>query len=217
MSIKLIIADDHPLYLDGLTLLLNQTNEIKILKTAVNGADTIVMAKNHKADVMLLDVHLPDMTGVEVLEAIRKTNPTLKVIMLTHQKGSRYLNRLEALGIQGYILKNATTEFLINAIKTVANGEKCYSEGIKNISLEEDFYIKSSVIISEKAKQGLLTEREIEVLILVCKENSSADIAKILFLSTSTVDTHRKNILIKLGVTNTVGLVKYAIKHQLIE
>lgn len=215
MSIKLIIADDHPLYLDGLKLILSQSSKITILGTAQNGADAIILANKNEADVLLLDVHLPDMTGVEVLEEIRKTKPNLKVIMLTHQKGTRYLNRLEKLNINGYILKNTTTEFLTNAIITVFNGGTCYSDEITNITLEEDFYLKSSVIIADNS-HTILSEREIEVLTLVCKEYSSADIAKQLYLSTSTIDTHRKNILNKLGVTNTVGLVKYAIKQRLI-
>jgi two-component system, NarL family, response regulator NreC len=215
VKIRVLIADDHPLYLDGLNVLLNQSNQIDVLTTAETGEAAIRMAQENDADVMLLDVHLPDMTGVEVLEEIRKTKPDLKVIMLTHQKGSRYLNRLEKLVISGYILKNVTTEFLTNAIIGVSSGGTCFSEDIKTISLEEDFYIKSSVIIADNSKK-ILTEREKEVLILVCKEYSSAEIGKKLFLSTSTIDTHRKNILQKLGLTNTVGLVKYALQNHLL-
>jgi two-component system, NarL family, response regulator NreC len=215
MPIKLLIADDHPLYLDGLKLLLLQSERIEIVSTAQTGAKAIEMESNFEADVLLLDLHLPDMTGVEVLQQIRKTNSTVKVIILTHQKGSRYLNRLEKLGISGYILKNETTEFLTSAIITVVNGGTCYSDGITKSSLEDELYIKSSVIIAENSKY-ILSERETEVLTLVCKEFSSAEIGKLLFLSTSTIDTHRKNILQKLGVTNTVGLIKYALKHQLI-
>ncbi len=215
MEIKLIIADDHPLYLEGLNLILSNESSIKIINTATTGKETITMVNCNDVDVLLLDLHLPDLTGVEILEEIRKTKPNLKVIMLTHQKGSRYLNKLLKLNIKGYVLKNVSTEFLKNAIITIANGGECFSEDIKNTTIEEDTYLKSSVIIYDK-QGSLLSEREKEILILVCSEMSSANIGKQLFLSTSTVDTHRKNILNKLGVTNTVGLVKYAIKHHII-
>ncbi len=214
--ISLIIADDHPLYLDGLEMLLTKEHEIKIIAKCNLGAEAISALKRKECDILLLDLHMPDMIGVEVVEEIIKFKPEQKIIMLTHQKGSRYLSKLEKLGIMGYVLKNITRDELVKAIKIVYDGGTYFSEGIQNLTKEEDFYIKSSVIIHNDLPDTMLTAREKEILICVCNELSSAEIAKKLFISVGTVDTHRKNILQKLGIANTVGLVKYALKHGLL-
>jgi two-component system, NarL family, response regulator NreC len=215
--ITLIIADDHPLYLEGLEMILTKSKELRIEAKCTLGADAIEVLKNKSCDVLLLDLHMPDMSGLEAVEEIRKFKPQQKIIMLTHQKGSRYLGKLERLGINGYVLKNVHKEELMEAIKTVYNGGSYFTEGIQNITKEEDFYIKSSVIVNDDGNNFVLTPREIEILIRVCNEMSSSEIAKELFISVGTVDTHRKNILQKLGISNTVGLVKYALKHNLLK
>ncbi|MCE3277900.1 MAG: DNA-binding response regulator [Bacteroidetes bacterium] len=215
--ISLIIADDHPLYLEGLEMLLNKTRRIKIEAKCSRGSEAISVLKNKDCDVLLLDLHMPDMSGLEAVEEIRKFKPEQKIIMLTHQKGSRYLSKLEKLGINGYVLKNVNKEELLEAIETVNEGKSYFTEGIHNISKEDDFYIKSSIIVNENEPNVLLTPREQEILIRVCNEMSSSEIAKELFISIGTVDTHRKNILQKLGISNTVGLVKFALKHNLIK
>lgn len=215
--ISLIIADDHPLYLEGLEMILTKDKEIKIIAKCNVGEEAISILKKKNCDVLLLDLHMPDMNGLEAVEEIKKIKPNQKIIMLTHQKGSRYLTKLEKLGINGYVLKNVTKEDLLTAIKTVHAGGTYFTEGIQNITKEEDFYIKSSIILNNDAPDTLITEREKEILVCVCNEMSSSEIAKELFISIGTVDTHRKNILQKLGITNTVGLVKYALKHGLLK
>ncbi len=215
--ISLVLADDHSLYIEGLELLLAKGNEFKIITKCNSGTEAISTLKKKNCDILLLDLHLTDMTGLEVVEEIQKFKPEQRIIMLTHQKGSRYLSKLEKLGIKGYLLKNITREELIKALNTVYQGGTYFCEGIQNITKEEDFYIKSSVIINNESPDILLTPREKEILILVCNELSSAEIAEKLFISIGTVDTHRKNILQKLGIVNTVGLVKFALKHGLIK
>jgi DNA-binding NarL/FixJ family response regulator len=215
--ITLIIADDHQLYLEGLEMLLTKTKELKIEAKCTLGSEAIETLKKKNCDVLLLDLHMPDMSGLEAVEEIRKFKPEQKIIMLTHQKGSRYLAKLEKLGINGYVLKNVRKEELMEAIKTVHEGGSYFTEGIHNISKEENFYIKSSIIVRDNEPDSVLTPREKEILIRVCSEMSSSEIAKELFISVGTVDTHRKNILQKLGISNTVGLVKYALKHDLLK
>lgn len=215
--IRLIIADDHPLYLEGLEMILKKEKRFSIAAKCLSGASTIETLRTTDCDVLLLDLHMPDMNGPEVVEAIKKFKPAQKIIMLTHQKGSRYLGKLEKQGINGYVLKNVQREELMLAINTVYKGETYFTEGIQNITKEEDLYIKSSVIINSEQPDSVLTAREKEVLIRVCNEMSSSEIAKELFISVGTVDTHRKNILQKLGIANTVGLVKYALKHGLLK
>ena len=215
--ISLILADDHSLYIEGLELLLAKGNDFKIITKCNSGAEAISTLKKKNCDILLLDLHLTDMTGLEVVENVLRFKPEQKIIMLTHQKGSKYLGKLEKLGIKGYLLKNITKEELIKALKIVYDGGTYFSEGIHNITKEEDVYIKSSVIISNESPDVILTPREKEILIHVCNELSSAEIAEKLFISIGTVDTHRKNILQKLGISNTVGLVKFALKHGLIK
>ena len=217
MNISLIIADDHPLYLEGLELILQKNKAIKIEAKCNLGSETIATLRKKNCDILLLDLHMPDMNGSEVIEKIKVFKPHQKIIMLTHQKGSRHLGKLEKLGINGYVLKNVNKEELLKAIETVHAGGYYFTEGIQNITKEEDFYIKSSVIVENNLPDTLLTQREKEILIRVCNEKSSSEIAKELFVSVSTIDTHRKNILIKIGALNTVGLVKYALKHGLIK
>ena len=215
--ITLILADDHSLYIEGLELLLAKGNDFKVITKCNSGAEAILTLKKKNCDILLLDLHLTDMTGVEVIEEVQKFKPDQKIIMLTHQKGSRYLSKLEKLGIKGYLLKNITKEELTKALLTVYAGGTYFCEGIQNITKEEDFYIKSSVILSNENPDTILTTREKEILVLVCNELSSSEIAEKLFISVGTVDTHRKNILQKLGIANTVGLVKFALKHGLIK
>jgi two-component system, NarL family, response regulator NreC len=215
-TIRLALADDHPLYLEGLELLLNSTKEATVVATATDGNAALDMANRSEFDVLLLDLHLPGKSGIEVAEALHKAKHPAHIIMLTMQRGGRYVDKLKKLGVKAYLLKSASLETLLNAIRTVHNGGELFPEEVSEYDHEESLRLKSSAIVQETPAQQL-TEREKEILVLVCKEYSSAEIGKKLFISTGTVDTHRKNILMKLGVTNTVGLVKYAIRHNLLE
>jgi two-component system, NarL family, response regulator NreC len=218
LQIKILLADDHSLYLEGLLLLLKENKNFSILDSATNGADAIVIAKKHykEAAVFLLDLHLPDMNAIDIVSEIRKFTTNLKIILLTHQKGNRYLPKLKKLGISGYLLKNIDKEEFIKALETVANGGEYYSPNITDVTKDEDVYIKSSVIVFNETKDITLSDREKEILVMVCNEKASKEIGELLHISTGTVDTHRKNIMMKLGVTNSVGLVKYALKSKLI-
>ena len=215
--IKILVADDHSLYLEGLIMLLENNNQYHVLAKANNGADAIaIVAANPAAALLLLDLHLPDMNALEIAEQIRKINTTIKIIILTHQKGNRYLPKFKQYNISAYVLKNIEVAELINVINLVCNGGQFYSPDIFETNKDDDFYLKSSVIHFDKKGSPQLTSREIEIVKLICQEKSSSDIAHELFLSTGTVDTHRKNILNKLGVTSTVGLVKYALRNKLL-
>lgn len=215
-TIRLALADDHPLYLEGLELLLNNSKIAKVVAKAVDGNEALNMVGSTDFDVLLLDLHLPGKSGIEIVEILNKEGRQHKIIMLTMQRGGRYVDKLKKLGVKGYLLKSTSLEILLEAIKTVFNGGEIFPEELKEYDHDETVRLKSSAIVLETPERQL-TEREKEILILVCKEYSSAEIAKKLFISTGTVDTHRKNLLVKLGVSNTVGLVKYAIKHNLLD
>jgi len=214
-KIRIILVDDHPLHLDGLELLLKKEKNFEVINTFKTGSTFLQFAAKNDFDVVLLDLHLPDMDGIAVAEEMQKLNHKSKIILLTMQRGGRYLQKAEKLSIKGYILKSSDIETIKKIIHTVNDGGVVFDDDATKISHAEELQLKSSVTLNDKP-DTLLSEREKEILILVCKEFSSAQIAEKLFISTGTVDTHRKNILIKLGVNSTVGLVKYAIKYSLI-
>jgi two-component system, NarL family, response regulator NreC len=212
--IKIFITEDQELYLEGLTLLLNNHPQINVCGTAVNATALLQKLESVQPDILLLDVHLPDMEAEELLKKIRAIQPTQKIIYLTMMRGTRYIHRLIKHQIQGYLLKNARPDELYTAIEKVQKGEQYFSKDI-DIMGESDF--RSTITINDIKPGEILSKREIEILQLVCKEYSNSEIADKLFLSISTVETHRKNLIAKLGVSNTVGLVKFALKNKLIE
>lgn len=213
--LKVFITDDHELYLEGLVLLLNKQPGVQVLGSATNGESLLNQLPNEEIDILLLDVHLPDIGEEELLKKVREKQPSIKILYLTIMRGTRYIHKLLKHDIQGYLLKNTNIEELINALETVQSGKKYFSREINILDTEQDF--RNTVTIEDRKVDEILSKREIEVLTLICKEYSNSEIAKKLFLSVSTVETHRKNLIAKLGVNNTVGLVKFALKNKLIE
>lgn len=213
--VKVFITDDHELYLEGLTLLLGKQEGIQVVGTAMNGGHLLKQLPGLDIDVLLLDVHLPDIEEEELLKQIRALYPDLKVLYLTLMRGTRYIHKLVKYDIQGYLLKNASMEELKKALQLIVAGEKYFSKEINILDTEQDF--RNTITIEDKKVEEILSRREIEILTLICKEFSNSEIAEKLFLSVSTVETHRKNLIAKLGVNNTVGLVKFALKNKLID
>ena len=213
--IRVFITDDHEIYLEGLALLLGKQDGIEVIGTAASGKDLLAQIQGLQTDILLLDVYLPDIGEEELLQGIRASRPELKVIYLTLLRGTRYIHKLTRHNIQGYLLKNAALEELLTAVRTVHDGGSYFSKDIHIGDREEDF--RNTITIEDRQIEDILSRRELEVLKLICKEYSNAEIAEKLFLSVSTVETHRKNLIAKLGVNNTVGLVKFALRNNLID
>ena len=211
--IRVFITDDHEMYLEGLALLLSKQPGIEVTGTSMTGTGLLQKLKEGQPDLLLLDVHLPDIDEEELIIKIRAEYPDLKIIYLTILRGTRYIHKLTKHNTQGYILKNAPLQELIDAVSTVHQGGTYFSKEINIHDTKNDF--RSTITIEDKNISEILSRRELEVLRLICTEFSNAEIAKRLFLSISTVETHRKNLIAKLGVNNTVGLVKFAIAHKL--
>src|SRR5580692_1429890 len=212
--IRVFIIDDHEMYLEGLALLLNKQEDVEVIGTATSGRQLLDRIKEGlNADILLLDVYLPDMPEEEILQQIRTTHPDLRIIYLTLLRGTRYVHKLAKYNIQGYVLKNASLDELLGALRSVQNGGNYFSKDIHIGDRDEDF--RHTITIEDKQIDEILSRRELEVLRLICKEYSNAEIAEKLFLSVSTVETHRKNLIAKLGVNNTVGLVKFALRNNL--
>lgn len=213
--IKICLVDDHELLLRGLATVIESQEDFLVVKTCQSGTELLDFANQHEPiDLLILDINLPDFDSEELLIRIRKIVPDLPIIYLTILRGSRMFHRLRKHNFQGYLLKDTSYDILFEAIRTVAKGGCYYSDDIdlnfsKDESIHESSYInKSSAIV--------LSNREKEILKLICEEYSSSQIAEKLFVSVSTVDTHRQNMMIKLGVSNTVGLVKYAFTYHLV-
>jgi DNA-binding NarL/FixJ family response regulator len=213
--LKVFITDDHELYLEGLTLLLNKQEGIRVIGSASTGESLLQKLPELEIDVLLLDVHLPDIEEEDLLKKIRVLRPELKVLYLTIMRGTRYIHKLVKYDVQGYLLKNSTIEELKKALHAIAGGQKYFSQEINILDTDQDF--RHTITIEDKKVDEILSRREIEILTLICKEYSNSEIAEKLFLSVSTVETHRKNLIAKLGVNNTVGLVKFALKNKLID
>jgi two-component system response regulator NreC len=213
--IRVFITDDHEIYLEGLSLLLSKQNGIEVIGTATTGKQLLDQVHDLKADILLLDVYLPDLGEEEILQQIRAARPDLRIIYLTLLRGTRYIHKLSKYNIQGYVLKNASLDELMQALKVVNDGGTFFSKDIHIGDRDEDF--RNTITIEDKQIDEILSRRELEVLRLICKEYSNAEIAEKLFLSVSTVETHRKNLIAKLGVNNTVGLVKFALRNNLID
>ncbi|MDE3248465.1 MAG: response regulator transcription factor [Bacteroidota bacterium] len=212
--ITVYIVEDHEMYVEGLSLLLSKQEEITVLGSSMTAHDLLQVLPGIQPDLLLLDVHLPDMDEETLLQEIRAIRRDQRIIYLTLMRGTRYVHKLIRHQIEGYLLKNAAFEELLKAIKTVHEGGRYFSKEIDIIG-EGDF--RSTLIVDDQKLPDILSKREIEILRLICNEFSNAEIAEKLFLSVSTIETHRKNIISKLGVNNTVGLVKFALKNKLID
>lgn len=208
--IKILIADDHNVLINGLRLIFAVRNDFKVISAANNGLEVIDLVKSECPDVILLDINMPVLNGYQTLEILKSAYPEVKVIILSMLNDKRnVLNMLEA-GAKGYLFKDTDDKHLFKAIDQVYNGGYYVSEDLQHIL---DEFLANSKHPDRKNKQ-LLSSRELEIVSLIIEGNTNAEIADLLFLSTRTVDTHRKNIFYKLNLNNTASLVKYALENK---
>lgn len=211
-KIKALIADDHRMFADGIISILAETDNIEVIGEAVNGKDAVALAKNLNPDIILMDVNMPELNGIEATRQIKKAVPNVKILMITMHNTREYIQQILSTGAEGYILKNTGRDELLNAIMTIMSGEMFYSAEVTDLVMKS---YKEPMI--EEKEEVKLSTRELEILKLISQEMTTAEIADTLFISHFTVDTHRKNLLNKLNVRNIAGLVKYAIKQGILE
>lgn len=214
---KVLIVDDHRLLRDGLTALLNQAEDIEIVGSVPSGEEAISIFPSLKPDVILMDIMMGGMTGIEATRWIKEQDPNAKVILISSEVKKELVTAGIQCGIDGYLPKDVDLAILRDAITTVKNGGRYFNEAITNLVFE-DFYQKKK-LTNMSGKVTLpndLTKREQEVLALVASGKSNQEVADELFISIKTVDTHKNHILDKLGLKNTAELVRYAIKNKLI-
>lgn len=213
--IKVALVDDQTLFLKGLRLILEGYSEIDIVIEANNGADFLEEVSTQAPDVVLLDLKMPGMDGIEVAEKLKIIAPEVKIILLTMHDDEHFIHHVLSLGANGYLLKNEEPAILREAIQKVMTQEYYLNDYVAKALLSN---IKKKETASTNDKEALftLTPREQEILQLICQERTTSEIAEQLFISKRTVEGHRQNLLDKTGVRNTAGLVIYALKNQLV-
>ncbi|MFW5852041.1 MAG: response regulator [Bacteroidota bacterium] len=217
VKITVFLVDDHDIVRDGIRALLKDDAGIEIIGEAACGEECLKQFQTIIPHVVLMDINLPDITGIELTEQIMKTFPQLNIIMLSMHLGSDFiLNSIEA-GAKGYVPKTISQQELIEAIHSVAEGKEYYSNEVSEILLQN--YISQTKQSSKQVEIPIvtLTSRETEILTLFAEGFSNKEIASRLFISIRTVESHKNNIMQKLDVKSSVELVKYAIKHNLID
>lgn len=215
-EINVFVVDDHQIFLDGIVSLLDDEPNIKIAGTAHNGKQALERIKSTKVDVVLMDINMPEMDGMEATKQLKKTHPDIKILMLTMHSEPRFIKESLEIGAKGYVMKNISKDDLIKAIETVYQDKSYLDQDsqeklINSISSGDEDDDKN---YDELAAQ--ITQRELEILQLIALGLTSQDIATKLFISKNTVETHRKNMLAKLNVNNTAALLKIAYKKGLV-
>jgi len=214
-DIKIIIADDHEIFRDGLKLMLSKYPEIQIAGEAQNGSELIEMVNTHRPDVILTDIKMPVMDGVDAVKKIVAANKDAAVICLSmFDEDDLILDMMEA-GAKGYLLKNSDKTEIIDAITTVYHGNYYYSKSTSHKMI--NLIAKSRFNPYSKKMRPEFSEREIEIIQLICNEHSNKEIGEKLFLSSRTVEGHRQRIMEKMDVKNSIGLVVYALKNELVK
>lgn len=207
--IKVVLADDHKMFLEGLKSLIKTVDHIEITGEASNGKDALSLIRKTEPDIAILDISMPDMNGIETAQEVVKLDLPTKIILLTMDKTTTVIEKAIACGVKGYLLKDNAFEELLQAIKTVQTGEKYFSPGVM-----EEIFNKQ---ILKKETPSRLTSRETEILKLITLGKTNKNIASELFISVKTVETHRSRIMQKLKIHRVADLVRYALKAGLID
>lgn len=213
-KIKVLIADDHGIVRKGLRLQLEQHSEFQVVGEASDGRDAVKAAEELNPDVVIMDIAMPNLNGIEATTQIVKRNPRIGVIMLSMHSDETYLTRTLAAGAKGYLLKDNADVDLYRAIEVVAQGKPFFSPAIANTLLED--YMRQLQQKGLQDSYDLLTEREKEILQLLAEGKSNKEVATILDLATATVETHRTRLMQKLDLHSSADIVLYAVRKKII-
>lgn len=216
-KIKVLIVDDHTLVREAIAVMLKQVKNIEVLPTVSSGEDAISEVRKNRPHVVLMDIMLKGMNGIEATRWIKERDKHIRVILLSMEVRKDFVTAGIQSGIDGYLPKDVEQTTLVEAINTVNRGEKFFNEAITSLVFE-DFYNKQKTSPATTAHSGIgdLTRRENEVLAEIATGKSNKEVGDTLFISIKTVETHKAHILDKLGLKNTAELVRYAIRNKLI-
>jgi two-component system response regulator NreC len=212
--IRVLLAEDHTLVRKGLRALLDEADEITVIAEASDGREAISKVEERNPDVILMDISMPTLSGLEATRQICEQTPEAKILILTVHSSAEYILQALRAGASGYLLKQAAPTDLIRAIKAVHRGEAFLSPTISRSVIQD--YVEKTKLLEVGSRYDLLTNREREVLQLTAEGYSIKDIAAHLSISDKTVRTHRKNLVQKLDIHSTAELTLYALRHGLI-
>lgn len=209
--IRVLLADDHEVVLDSLAMMLASFRDVEVVGKATNGRDALAKLADTEVDIVLSDMHMPELNGLELCVRLREVYPEVKLILLTMEEEPETVRRAVQAGAWGYVLKKASRREVEDAIKTVTGGQRYFA---RQLSLSPAQQLGSIHILSpeQSASIKLLGKREIEVIRLIASELPNPEIARQLFISLSTVETHRRNIFKKLNIHSAVALTRFAVE-----
>lgn len=215
--IRVVLADDHVFVRDGIKSLLENEANVEVVGEAIDGADALDVIAKSKPDLLIIDIRMPNLTGIEVVEKLRSQNNAVKIIMLTMHESEEYVLKSIKVGADGYLLKGSSKEEFLKALYTVAAGGKYYSGDISSILINQ--LINSSASLEPKQNLGddmMITKREKEILTLLLSGKGNKEIAETLEISKRTAEVHRFNLMKKLKVKNLMELSKKATEYSLL-
>ncbi len=207
-TIHLIIADDHSLFIDGLKLLLRDESDITVDDVANDGKELLSLLQRQTPNIVLLDINMPKLNGLEASRHIKKSYPGIKIIILSTYKEDHLIEKAKQYGANGYLLKNCSKEELLQTIQLIFTGHSCFPYRTPK---DDNGFDEKDVFL----KQFDLTKREAEIIQLIKNDLTNQQIADKLYLSIYTVETHRKNIMQKLGLKSPAALIKFILENNI--
>ncbi len=214
-KIRVFLADDHLILREGIRSLLEKVPDIEMVGEASEGGEAIAKVEQLVPDVVLMDITMPGLNGLEATREIKQKNPQVKVLILTMHETDQYLSRMLQAGASGYVVKTTTTSELISAIRAVHQGDVYLYPSIARMLVED--YLQKVKTGEEKTSYEGLTSREREILALIAEDKKNKEIADLLGISVRTVQAHRTNLMDKIGAHDRTELVKYAIRKGIID
>jgi DNA-binding NarL/FixJ family response regulator len=209
MTLNLVIADDHPLLVDGLKNVLEEIQDVKVIATAANGFELINILRETPVDLVLLDLQMPKMDGIDSLKILKTDFPKIKIVVFTNYGQPKLIKEIKLLGASGYLLKNSTSLVLKEAVQVVARGGTWFQDLNPEIK-------QSALLVNDFMKKYKLTDRETEIIRKIAAGFTTKEIASQLYVSEFTINTHRRNICRKLNIYTPVGLLNFAKQHGLV-
>lgn len=213
-KIRIMLADDHKLMRSGLRVLLEQQADLSVVGEASDGREAVVLAEALKPDVLVMDIGMPNLNGIEAAAQIAGAHPKTAIVMLSMHSDESYVLRALKAGARGYLLKDSAEADLLRAVHAVAEGKSFFSPAVSKVLLDD--YVRKLKRSGTEDPYDLLTPREREVLQLVAEGKSNKDVAQLLNLSVYTVETHRSNIMEKLNLRGVPELILYAVRKGII-
>lgn len=216
-KIKIHLADDHQILIDGIRTLLHAIPVFEVVGFSLNGSALFDEVSNNKSDILILDLNMPEKDGIEVIKEFSKKGFPCKVIVLSSHDDLRIIKEVMKLGASAYLTKKCAGENIVEAVHSVSRGEEYFCKSVREKIFNTVAKDNPKLIRQEANSNSILTDRELEIIKLISLEYSGKEISDQLFISTNTVETHRKNIMKKLDAKNSISLVKYALRNNLVK